>query len=262
MRTRRQGFLWGRSEGLSESITHRLAVSISLLLVGLATFGMVLLSPVLLREIDRLINADWSRLSEIGQTYGAASAILAMLALGGVALSLLFQARQSRAQRVQAARHYHFELYRMTLENPELYLPLWDAPDLPPTREGQRYGFTNLIFNYAWMSYELRVVSEPDLRRFFAGILRGPVGSSYWSRARDSWPRYALGRRGRAFVQIIDDEYRRAIAEKDPINHNHAGSDSPSIQNCDHHWVISIGMLVTFASGVLCGVVLRRKRKQ
>jgi len=59
-------------------------------LVAVSPFALNLLSP----------NAtDWTQLSLIGQTYGAASALLAVIALLGVAVSLLMQAREARASR-------------------------------------------------------------------------------------------------------------------------------------------------------------------
>jgi hypothetical protein len=78
---------------------------------------------------------DWGRLSYIGQTYGAESAILSALAVGGVsvslflqarqarATSLFLQARQARATNIQMVRDYRRELIMMALENPDLYLP-------------------------------------------------------------------------------------------------------------------------------------------
>jgi hypothetical protein len=254
-------FLGEHATGLVKPIARTLTIAIGVLLVSMAAFGVVLLSPLLLHEIDRTTSADWSRLSEIGQTYGAASAILAMLALGGVAVSLLFQARQAQAQQVQAARQYHFELYRMTLDKPELYLSLWDVPDLPPTRQGQQLGFTNLIFNYYWMSYDLRAIPEPELRRALAGVFSGPIGQHYWSEARDSWLGLSGGRRSRKFVQIVEDEYKKSMAHKGSVNQKLVG-DKPPPRRANSDGRQPIRMLVIFAGGVFLGAALRRKRQR
>ena len=74
---------------------------------------------------------DWAKLSNIGQTYGAASAVLSALAVGGVAISLFLQANQGRANQVQMVREYQRELVRMLLDDPDLYLPCWRPYDLP-----------------------------------------------------------------------------------------------------------------------------------
>jgi hypothetical protein len=246
-------------------IAHRLGVIIALLLMSTAAFTLVLLSPFLLREIDRQTRVNWSRLSEIGQTYGAASAILSTVALGAVAVSLIFQARQARAQQVQAARQYHFELSRMTLEDPELYFPSWGASILPSTQERRRRAFTNLIFNYYWMSYDLRAIPEPELRRAMAEIFSGPIGQSYWKGARDAWVTLSENRRALRFVRIIDDVYSKSIAERasqGPLENQASSSSSPSTQYHSHEGNPPIAMLLAFAGGVLAGAYLRRRQQR
>jgi hypothetical protein len=63
---------------------------------GLTTIlGLVILSPFALGELARS-RQDWPQLSNVGQTYGAVSALVSSFALGGVIISLLYQARDSR----------------------------------------------------------------------------------------------------------------------------------------------------------------------
>ena len=50
------------------------------------------------------LNPDWRHLADIGQAYGAASAIFSALAVAGVAAGLVYQARALRLARVQAIR--------------------------------------------------------------------------------------------------------------------------------------------------------------
>jgi hypothetical protein len=70
-------------------------VATLLLLVIVLTSGLIAASPLALGLLDRQ-SRDWERLSWLGQTYGAASALLAVLALIGVAVSLTMQAREGR----------------------------------------------------------------------------------------------------------------------------------------------------------------------
>ncbi|MEV4456717.1 DUF6082 family protein [Microbispora sp. NPDC049633] len=49
----------------------------------------------------------------VGQTYGAASALLSALALTGVSASLALQAKESRAARKDSGRNHHLRLIRM-----------------------------------------------------------------------------------------------------------------------------------------------------
>lgn len=71
-----------------------------------------MLSPFALEWMTRDAKLDRERLSQIGDTYGAAGAVLAALSLAGIAVSLLLQARQAKATSEQTARMFHFDLVR------------------------------------------------------------------------------------------------------------------------------------------------------
>jgi hypothetical protein len=89
-----------RSPG--RAVTHgaprRALITIMLLLVVLLASGLVAASPFALRLLSGRVT-DWGQLSLIGQTYGAASALLAVLALIGVAFTLFMQAREAKSSR-------------------------------------------------------------------------------------------------------------------------------------------------------------------
>jgi hypothetical protein len=82
-----------RSAAVSRSVlraTVGRSATLTLIVVSLiGTLGIVFLSPLALTWLPEDDGPDWSKLSNIGQTYGAASAVLAVLALAGVAVSLL-----------------------------------------------------------------------------------------------------------------------------------------------------------------------------
>ncbi len=86
---------------------------------------------------------NWTRLSDVGQTYGAISAIVSAVALGGVAAALFFQARQAKAERIQAVRGFHRELIQMTIDEPTRYLPCWavDTSDIEQERQPSSHFF-------------------------------------------------------------------------------------------------------------------------
>jgi hypothetical protein len=235
------------------------------MIIGIAVFaavagvlGLILLSPLMLRGIDSLGGADWTRLSEIGQTYGAASAILSALALGGVAVSLFFQARQARAQQIQVVREYYRELVRMTLDNPEVYLPCHRPIKLPGLDlHGKRqHLFVRLRMNYAAMASEVGVMDESTLRRdLLEGLFQGTAGREYWQEARH---RLLVSRRRatRRFVRIVDEEYSKAIAAGPPVmGRTLAAERKRAIPKGS-----SAAALLGLSAGVLLGVALRRSR--
>jgi hypothetical protein len=177
----------------------------------------VVLSPFLLAALGGF-GVNWNRLSEIGQTYGAVSAVLSALALGAVAMSVSIQARQARAGQIQAVRGFHLDLVRMQLDDLPTYLPCWGPLDLPGPQAQRRHIYTNLMFSYASMGYGVGEISDPWLRHMVAGMFQGEFARRYWRTARGSGVFSAGGnRRGRRFVAIVDDEYRRAIEAGPPV---------------------------------------------
>jgi hypothetical protein len=86
---------------LADGTPRRALMTTLLLLVIVFVSCLVAASPFALRMLD-LQSRDWERLSWVGQTYGAASALLSVLALIGIAVSLTLQARESNASREQS----------------------------------------------------------------------------------------------------------------------------------------------------------------
>lgn len=75
-------------------LTNRRLFTITLAgIAAIAFLALVILSPLALRTLARSFDLNWSNLSNVGQTYSAVSALLTALALGGVAISLLYQAK-------------------------------------------------------------------------------------------------------------------------------------------------------------------------
>jgi hypothetical protein len=110
----------------------RLIMVVTVLTIALLV--LVVLSPLILEELGASVRINWAQLSNIGQTYGAVSALLTAMALLGVVASLFLQARDVKNSREQAWRTFHHELIRMELDDP-LYMTAlgapWDVP-IPP----------------------------------------------------------------------------------------------------------------------------------
>jgi hypothetical protein len=250
----------------SRSRSRKAMISIAVAAATAGILGLVLLSPLLIRQLGTLRGVDWVRLSNIGQTYGAASAILSALALGAVAVSLLVQARQTKVQQVQAVRGFHLELLRTTLDDPSVYMPCWGwSLDMPEVARKRQQIFTIMMMNYERMGYEVGVIPELSLRGvFLADMFQSEVGRQYWSHARSVW-RLALSesRQGRRFVQIVEDEYNSAVAAGPPSITAATEDDHYQARTTDSHerdwrpW--AVGML-GLAGGVIFGARLRRNR--
>jgi hypothetical protein len=103
---------------LTTAATRR-ASTLVITLTSVAVLALVILSPFALALLANEDGVDWNSLSTVGQTYGAVSAVIAVLALGGVAASLVVQNREAKANREQALRVLHTDLLRMAMDNPE-----------------------------------------------------------------------------------------------------------------------------------------------
>jgi hypothetical protein len=185
-----------------------------LVVAAIVAAGMLAVVPFLLLAL-RGQTDDWQELGDIATTYGAASAFLSVLALTGVAVSLVFQARETKASREQALRSLHVDLLRMAMDD-EVYRRCWgpffDADD-PDGQRAQMY--TNMIVSHWELMFELHAISEAHLRESAFTVFSGEEGRRFWSGSRAMREVAADTRRERRFHQILDEEYERAVPAPD-----------------------------------------------
>ena len=168
----------------------------------IAIGGLVILSPFALVELAHFRH-DWLQLSNIGQTYGAVSALLSSLALAGVIVSLLFQARDNQNAREQTTRTLHLELIRMELNDPSLMTAV-GAPwglNLPaesgPIRE---YLYVQMWVSFWAGNYTIGEMSDSTVRQLGAReLFRSKAGRSYWAMIGEVQVANSSGRRNRFF---------------------------------------------------------------
>lgn len=197
---------------------RKTAVYLVALAVATGAVSLVLISPFLLLQLGRTKGINWTRLSNIGQTYGAASAILSAAALLGVSLSLLVQARQARTERTRIARERHMELLRIIQEAPDVYYPVIGTR-IRSAVDTRRHLFSTMWMNYASIGFQMGVISEEDLRQdILQSAFEGEPMRKWWTVTRKYWRvRSPLDHRERKFIRIVDDEYRKAVAAGPPI---------------------------------------------
>lgn len=209
--------------GLRSASTRSITLTLTIVAV-LGALGAVLLSPMALARLPVGEDADWTRLSNIGQTYGAASAVLSVLALGGVAVSLVLQHRESKAAREQNLRALHADLFKKALDE-EIYLECWGPIGTSTDRTWYRqHIYLNLIVSHWQLMWELGALTEVHLRLAARGIFAGPLGLRFWGEARLIRPAAEKGRRARAFHQILEQEYQQALT------HRPTEAEEPSAQ--------------------------------
>lgn len=196
----------------------RMITASVLVLLIVATLALVGLSPWGLRVLAGTRGMNWPELSDIGQSYSAAAALLSALALIGVALSLLTQNRDSRVAREQAIRSQHRDLVRMGFD-PSLMWVVSGSRSLrsedTELRALQRR-YANLWVQHWGSMYELGVMSETAVRtELRRSLFSGDVGRDYWANT-GSLPYYNGTRRIRRYYKIVNDEYNRAVSAGPP----------------------------------------------
>jgi hypothetical protein len=108
---------------------HGALTTILLLLIAVVAVALIGISPVALGIFHSATGAR-ERLSFIHQTYGAASAIISVLALVGIVLTLNYQARQTKLAREQAHGQAVSDLLKMAMNDPDL--AECEGPITPP----------------------------------------------------------------------------------------------------------------------------------
>jgi len=196
-----------------------------LVVAGIASACLILvfLSPLALRAIASVPGMNWAKLSNVGQTYGAVSALLAALALVGVALSVLFQSRESRHARLDAARARQSELVRLAMDNPlyfETQMPLMASDD-----QKRLMSYINLELQYWAMLWEFGDLSEAELHHHLAtGLFATQIGLHYWKLFGSSRLEYIGNtRRQHDFNRLVDEVYRETATSTsidDRIHHD------------------------------------------
>lgn len=240
------------------------AVLVSMLIaVAIVVLALVALSPLALRELGSIRGVHWSQLSDIGQTYGAASALLTGLALIGVAGSIVFQVRAINVSRKQAMREQHAHLIEMALTDP-LYQRAWGGlHDIyGSTDKYRQHGYINLIVSFWQNDYVLSGFSENALRGAASSFFRGEAGRDFWADTRDLRLQSSQGRRDKRFCHIMEQEYQKAITTGPPAVKAEA---PPSELNINQQITPRSPMIkegLTLALGVIGGIAFESFRRR
>ncbi|MEU6407921.1 DUF6082 family protein [Microbispora sp. NPDC046933] len=208
-------------------------------------------------KIAASADVDWEQLSYIGQTYGAASAILSALALTGVAASLILQTRQARATRKEIERNHHFQLMEMAINNREL-LACWGGTESEHEAQTLRQRlYLNLIVSYWEMMYEVGETSTQMLRsNARSALFSQRMGYDFWTDTRMARLAVANNARKRRFWKVIDEEYQtirssQAVPSATILPRRNGPSASA---------LASIAVVVTTAICWAVGIIRRKKK--
>jgi hypothetical protein len=124
----------------------------------------MLLFPLLLGRLFAATSGDYSRISDIGQAYGAASAMISAVALGVVVFG---QHRQVRRARLQFLSEMTDDLVQLAMDEP-MYRQCWGSRVAPDDVDEALFYYCNRMIKSWKIAWELRDLSEAQARAYLA----------------------------------------------------------------------------------------------
>jgi hypothetical protein len=205
---------------MKQRLSMRYGLLIALTAVAcLIAISLVAFSPLALIGLEGL-RKDWGKLSSIGQTYGAISAIASSLALGGVVVSLLYQARAGHTAREQSIRTLQQQLIRMEMEDPTLMTAIgapWGLPIPAESTQIRAHLFIHMWASFWAGNYVVGEMTAPALRKVARSeLFNSSAGRTYWATIRENVLSTNEGKY-RRYAQIVDEEYQEVMASNAPV---------------------------------------------
>jgi hypothetical protein len=178
-----------------------MAVTVSIVLATIVFF------PVAIYHFASR-DLDWPFLSQVGEAYGGASALLSALAIWGVVASLILQYRQHRAAVLHNLGQRHYDLVRFTVEHPAFAVSWGEDSNVD---DYEYRSFCNLIMTHWLTLWRLREFDERSLRASCDRLFRNRVPRLYWAEVGEKWIA-APTQRERRFLQVVNASFAAADA--------------------------------------------------
>lgn len=134
------------------------------------------------------------------------STLISSIALVGVAVSLLLQARQLRVNQMQVARASQVELIKFCFDNPAMAAEFEGAED---TKEYVRNVYTNLYVAHLSICYENRFIPKSRLQIIASDIFKSEATRKWWVDAGPTYYDGAASRRTKEFFAILQREFQQ-----------------------------------------------------
>jgi hypothetical protein len=191
-----------------------LSIRRGLLLAFVAFIGMIAIALIVFWPLV------FGRLSHVAQFYGTISALASSLALVGVAISLLYQARAGHTAREQAIRSLQQQLIKMEMDDPSLMTAIGAPWGLPIPAESAR--IRDHLYIHMWATFwagnyvvgELNAAAVRGVARM--ELFSSRAGRAYWAAVRKRALSTNEGKYLR-FARIVDEEYQKVIANNDRV---------------------------------------------
>lgn len=182
----------------------------------LIMLGVAASPAVLTRVFAEDSETELRRLSYIGQTYGAASALVASIALVGIVVSIVLQGRESRITRDHALRALHIDLLRLGISD-DIYLQCWGGfASTEDNNVKRQHIYVNMILEHWRLMYELGALGERQLNQTARQLLQAAPARRFWAEARAARRAATTSSTTRRFNDLIEEAYDWAGTENSP----------------------------------------------
>lgn len=200
------------------SVRHGFRITLTVVACLLA-ISLIASSPFALTQLEGL-SKDWRKLSDIGQAYGAVSALISSLALAGVVVSLLYQSRAGHTAREQSIRTLQQDLIRMEMADPTLMTAMgapWGLPIPAESAKIREHLYIHMWATFWAGNYVVGELTASAARKLIRSeLLNSSAGRRYWAAIRENVLSTNEGKY-RHFALIVDDEYQEVIANNTPV---------------------------------------------
>lgn len=143
------------------------------------TIALIISFPFILR-IAAPSGMDWSQLSEVSEAYGALAVLFSAAAFLGAIVSILYQAKQTRAMNEEIRSSIHKELTLHSIED-ETLMHCWQPPSEPCTlAQARQHMFCSLIYRLWLADYVVGRTTLEATRIVLKNHFKGEVARRHW----------------------------------------------------------------------------------
>ncbi len=183
-----------------------------LLVIGILVFAVAMTATVFAPLVLSRFYAsdeDYSRVSEIGQAYGAAPAVASTLALGGVLIGLAMQYRQYTDSRLQKLEDSTEELVRMAMAEP-FYQQCWGGRVAPDGLDERLFLYCTRVMKTWRKAWLLNDLTEDQARSYLKLFFDSEIPRLFWKLHGDINMQTSSSNRHERFRAMVNEEYLRA----------------------------------------------------
>ncbi|MEU4425623.1 DUF6082 family protein [Actinoplanes sp. NPDC024001] len=201
-------------------------VSMWLLVSAIAAIGTLAAGVVVVNALsERYGSARWETLSDVGESFGAISAVCNGMALTALIVTFWLQYQELRLQRADSReqgtaliradaelhrtaeanlRLLHLEILKLSIQDPDL-AEVWPPFDGQTSeKKNRQFLYANAIFHYQWTALRVSEYSERDIVEHFRYLFTSPLMREYWHAARSARSSLVEGSAEHSLAMQID----------------------------------------------------------